>query len=69
VPKKRIDPKIDSMPDLPDGVVTFLFFTDVQGSTRMWEESPNLMMRALEQHDEAIDEAVAANNGVSVVLV
>ena len=65
MPKKRIDPKIDSMPDLPDGVVTFLF-TDVQGSTRMWEESPNLMMRALEQHDEAIDEAVAANNGVSV---
>ena len=53
------------MPDLPDGVVTFLF-TDVQGSTRMWEESPDLMMRALEQHDEAIDEAVVANNGVSV---
>ena len=50
---------------LPDGVVTFLF-TDVEGSTHMWEESPDLMMKALEQHDQAIDEAVADNNGVSV---
>ena len=53
------------MSDLPDGLVTFLF-TDVQGSTRMWEESPDLMMRALEQHDEAIDAAVDAHGGVSV---
>ncbi|MEP6665383.1 MAG: NB-ARC domain-containing protein [Nocardioidaceae bacterium] len=51
--------------DLPDGVVTFLF-TDVEGSTRMWEESPDLMMRALEQHDEVIDQAVDAHAGVSV---
>ena len=50
---------------LPDGVVTFLF-TDVEGSTHMWEESPDLMMKALEQHDDAIDKAVADNNGVSV---
>ena len=50
---------------LPDGVVTFLF-TDVEGSTHMWEESPDLMMKALEQHDHAIDKAVADNNGVSV---
>src|SRR6266571_6767591 len=53
------------MTDLPDGVVTFVF-TDVQGSTRMWEESPDLMVRALEQHDEIIDEAVDAHDGVSV---
>jgi predicted ATPase/class 3 adenylate cyclase len=53
------------MTDLPDGVVTFVF-TDVVGSTRMWEESPDLMVRALEQHDEIIDEAVDAHDGVSV---
>lgn len=53
------------MSELPDGVVTFLF-TDVEGSTRMWEESPELMMGALEQHDQAIDEAVAGHDGVSV---
>ena len=50
---------------LPSGVVTFLF-TDVQGSTRAWEESPELMAEALVQHDEAISAAVAAHNGVPV---
>jgi len=51
--------------ELPDGVVTFLL-TDVEGSTRIWEEAPDPMMQALMQHDEAIDEAAAAHNGVSV---
>jgi predicted ATPase/class 3 adenylate cyclase len=50
---------------LPSGVVTFLF-TDVEGSTRAWEESPELMARALEQHDAAITAAVSAHNGVPV---
>jgi len=50
---------------LPDGVVTFLF-TDVEGSTRLWEDAPDVMMRALEQHDAVIDAAVDAHNGVSV---
>ena len=53
------------MADLPDGVVTFLF-TDVEGSTRMWEEAPDFMMQALDQHDEVIDEAVASHDGYSV---
>lgn len=52
-------------PKLPDGVVTFLF-TDVEGSTRLWEEAPDTMMEALQQHDDAIDEAVAGHAGVSV---
>ncbi|HIE21317.1 MAG TPA: adenylate/guanylate cyclase domain-containing protein, partial [Acidimicrobiia bacterium] len=50
---------------LPDGIVTFLF-TDVEGSTRLWEEAPDTMMEALQQHDDAIDGAVAPHNGVSV---
>jgi predicted ATPase/class 3 adenylate cyclase len=50
---------------LPSGVVTFLF-TDVQGSTRAWEESPELMAEALVQHDAAITGAVEARNGVPV---
>lgn len=45
--------------------MTFLF-TDVQGSTRLWEDFPDLMMQALDQQDEAIDNAVASHNGVSV---
>jgi predicted ATPase/class 3 adenylate cyclase len=51
--------------ELPEGVVTFLL-TDVEGSTRLFEESPDLMLAALRQHDEAIDEAVVACGGVLV---
>ena len=53
------------MRDLPEGVVTFLF-TDVQGSTRLWEDHPDTMMGALRQHDVVIDAATEANDGVSV---
>ena len=37
-------------PDPPTGVVTFLF-SDVQGSTRLWEQHPQPMQRALARHD------------------
>jgi predicted ATPase/class 3 adenylate cyclase len=50
---------------LPDGVVTFVF-TDVEGSTQLWEEAPESMMEALNLHDEVISEAVETNGGVSV---
>ena len=53
------------MQGLPDGVVTFLF-TDVEGSTHIWEEAPDSMMDALRQHDREIDESVAAHDGISV---
>ena len=53
------------MQTLPDGVVTFLF-TDVEGSTRLWEEAPDTMMDALRQHDDAIEAAATAHNGVPV---
>ena len=50
---------------LPEGTVTFLF-TDVEGSTRLWEDAPEVMMEALRLHDEAIDAAVEDQGGVSV---
>jgi predicted ATPase/class 3 adenylate cyclase len=53
------------MEQLPDGVVTFLF-TDVEGSTRLWEEAPDSMMAALRLHDAAITSAVEAFGGVPV---
>ena len=53
------------MVDLPQGTVTYLF-TDVQGSTRLWEKSPGLMMTVLGLHDEVIDRVVDANGGISV---
>jgi predicted ATPase/class 3 adenylate cyclase len=50
------------MVDLPAGTVTFLF-TDVEGSTRLWEEQPDAMKGALARHDAIIQEAVRAHNG------
>jgi DNA-binding NarL/FixJ family response regulator/class 3 adenylate cyclase len=48
---------------LPSGVVTFVL-TDVVGSTRLWQRSPNTMDAALARHGEIIETAVAAHAGV-----
>src|ERR687890_2155274 len=50
------------MRDLPTGTVTFLF-TAIEGSTKLWERSPNAMRRALARHDEILKEAVEGHNG------
>src|SRR5436190_2070757 len=51
-----------AMADLPTGTVTFLF-TDVEGSTRLWEEQPDAMKGALARHDEIVHEAVRQHTG------
>jgi class 3 adenylate cyclase len=38
------------MPDLPSGTITFLL-TDIEGSTRLWEQGPEAMTAALARHD------------------
>ncbi len=48
---------------LPTGTVTFLF-TDVEGSTRVWQENPETMGAALARHDAIMREAVASSRGV-----
>jgi class 3 adenylate cyclase len=50
------------MADLPHGTVTFLF-TDIEGSTRMWEQYPAAMPAALARHNQIIVEAVAVHGG------
>ncbi len=47
---------------LPLGTVTFLF-TDIEGSTRLWEEEPVQMGRALARHDEILRSVVSASGG------
>ena len=49
-------------PDLPAGAVTFLF-TDIEGSTRLWENAPEQMRPALARHNELAHEAVESNGG------
>jgi len=46
----------------PSGVVTFLF-TDVEGSTRRWENDASAMRAALAAHDEVLREAIEAHGG------
>ena len=50
------------MSELPTGTVTFLF-TDLEGSTRLWEEHPDAMRAALARHDEILNAAIAAHGG------
>jgi class 3 adenylate cyclase len=48
--------------ELPSGTVTFLF-TDVEGSTRLWDEYPEAMQAALAAHDAILRGAVEAGGG------
>jgi predicted ATPase/class 3 adenylate cyclase len=50
------------MPELPTGTVTFLF-TDLEGSTRLWEEHSETMKAALARHDEILRDAVESHGG------
>ena len=51
--------------ELPSGTVTFLF-TDLEGSTRLWEEYPDAMRDALARHDEILRAAIEAHEGCVV---
>jgi predicted ATPase/class 3 adenylate cyclase/Tfp pilus assembly protein PilF len=46
----------------PTGTVTFLF-TDIEGSTRLWERNPEAMQSALSRHDDILKEAIEERGG------
>src|SRR5437763_1949464 len=50
------------MDALPAGTVTF-FLTDVEGSTRRWEEHPDAMGAAMAMHDQLIGECLRTHRG------
>src|SRR4051812_42604910 len=50
------------MSELPTGVVTFLF-SDVEGSTRLWETYPEAMKSALARHDAIMRQSFEAHGG------
>ncbi|MBP6786005.1 MAG: hypothetical protein KA170_00350 [Candidatus Promineofilum sp.] len=47
---------------LPTGTVTFLF-TDIEGSTQLWERFPQAMPAALSRHDELLAEVIERHHG------
>jgi predicted ATPase/class 3 adenylate cyclase len=49
----------------PEGTVTFLF-TDIEGSTRLWEQFPGAMKSALARHDAILRQAIEAHQGYLV---
>jgi predicted ATPase/class 3 adenylate cyclase len=53
---------------MPTGTVTLLF-TDIEGSTRLWQEHPELMPVALARHDALLREAIATSHGFVVKTV
>src|SRR5215208_7636841 len=51
------------MPDLPSGTVTF-FFTDIEGSTALWEQDQAAMATAVERHHTLMRTAIETHHGV-----
>jgi len=50
------------MPDLPTETVTFLF-TDIEGSTRLWEQYPDAMAIVLARHDALLRHVIESCGG------
>ena len=46
----------------PSGTVTFLF-TDIEGSSRLWEQHPDEMKTALARHDTIVRNVIEAHGG------
>ena len=46
----------------PSGTVTFLL-TDLEGSTRLWEQGPDAMKPAMVRHDEILEKTVSTHRG------
>lgn len=50
------------MVEPPTGTITFLF-TDIEGSTKLWEQYPQQMRSALARHDAILRNAIETNSG------
>src|SRR5579871_5191836 len=50
------------MSELSTGTLTFLF-TDIEGSTRLWEQYPQAMWQALARHYALLETAIRVHQG------
>jgi predicted ATPase/class 3 adenylate cyclase len=53
------------MSEFPTGTVSFLF-TDIEGSTRLWEQQPEAMQVALTRHEALAAQLIREHDGVLV---
>ena len=56
----KTNPRANSLP--PTGTLTFLF-TDLEGSTRLWQMQHAAMQSAVARHDELMRQCIAARGG------
>ncbi|KAJ9450487.1 Adenylate cyclase [Diplonema papillatum] len=68
VDSKLIDQKARPAPGLDTGVAAIVF-TDIQGSTPLWEEAPEAMKTALRVHNHVIREALNDTDGYEVKTI
>lgn len=55
-------PRVVAPTRSPTGTLTFLF-TDIEGSTKLWEAQPETMRAALARHDALLRRCIEANQG------
>src|SRR5258705_6247061 len=60
-----VHPTVPRDSQFPTGTVTFLF-TDIEGSTTLWEQHPDAMQAALARHDSLMRHAIESSNGYVV---
>src|SRR5437660_7441428 len=53
---------VSAMSSLPTGTVTFLF-TDIEGSTQLWQRFPEAMPAALARHHATLRNAIENHQG------
>jgi predicted ATPase/class 3 adenylate cyclase len=58
----NVDGPLTRREALPSGVVTFLF-TDIEGSTRLWDTLPEAMRQSLETHNTILNQAITTHGG------
>ncbi|HEU4919419.1 MAG TPA: adenylate/guanylate cyclase domain-containing protein, partial [Candidatus Limnocylindrales bacterium] len=65
-PEGSVTAGTDGPPPTARGLPPTFLFTDVVGSTRLWERNPEAMRSALERHDVIVRSAVAGSDGTVV---
>ena len=59
---EQLGPPTIEVPSLPTGTITFLF-TDIEGSTLLWEQMPEAMRDSVAQHRTILRQSIESNGG------